>query len=593
MKLNKSYMQRINIGGKDNWIKLILSALFLLIPLNLLLLKLNPLPGYVYSFYDHVPILFWVFSVTIFFGASILLIEFRFLQKKYVYILFFLILLNNAVILFSPYICGAYAMNGGDLLTHGGMVLDIFHSGKIDFDVNFYPLTHIFAFSISSLSNINYIDSIKILSPIFSLLLPLYFYILAKEIIDNQFVQNLAFLIGSTFYFSSLFSPNSITTPLALSLLMLPLLFSLFIKSTHLSRKTLPYTICLLPSFSAYALFHPITSIVLAFALILLYVLGKSMKIRLIYRSILFFLCAVSAYFIYLTTVWVRPVQNIYHFLLGYRIPLGYAVDIQEGLGKLGLTGFELASFFIKTFGHQALLLLFSFFSVISTLFGRKREKSSAWFLTVLAFMLVSSILFLVSIFIPALINISFFRFLEYLIVFSPILSSLFLSTLRKRGLVILVLSFLFINGLLVVYPSPYIHQVNTQVTHMDLSGSQWVLDHKDPDVGLSGYFGYGITIRMISGLIPYSQFIDKRYIWQDKKSLMPDHLGYEENDDIWDTIQEERYLIISKYDIVAYTQVYRNIGRISLEDIEKMNNDYTALLIYNNGEYAVFYLSR
>jgi hypothetical protein len=585
-------MERISIRSKNNWIKLAISILFLLIPLNLLLLKLRPLLGYVYSFYEHVPILFWASSVIIFFGASILLIEFRLLQKKYVYILFFLILFNNAVILFSPYICGAYLMNGGDLPTHGGMVLDIFHSGKIDFDTNFYPLTHIFAFSISSLSNINYMDSIKILSPIFSLLLPLYFYILAKEITDNQFVRNLAFLIGSTFYFSSLFSPNSITTPMALSFLMLPLLFFLFIKSTHLSSRTLPYTICLLISFSAYVFFHPLTSIIIVFFIILLYAFGKTMKIQLIYRNILFFLCAVSAYFIYLTTVWVRPVQNIRNFFLGYRIPLGYAVDIQEGLGKLGLTGFELASFFIKTFGHQALLLILSFFSVISILFGRKREKYSAWFLTVFAFLLASGIIFLVSVFIPTLVNISPIRFIEYLIVFSPILSSLFLSKSCKRGLVTLVfLMFLFINSLLVVYPSPYIHQVNTQVTQMDLSGSLWILDHKDPDVGLSGYFGCGITVRMISGLIPYSQFLNERYIWQDEKSIMPDHLGYERNNNIWNTIQEERYLIISKYDIVAYTQVYRNIGRISLEDIEKVNNDHTAFFVYDNGEYAVFYI--
>lgn len=583
-----------NIGSKNSWIKLIISALFLLISLNILLLKLNPLPGYVYSFYEHVPIIFWVFSAIIFLGASILLIEFRFLQRKYVYILFFLILFNNAVILFSPYICGAYIMSGGDLPTHGGMVLDIFHAGKIDFDVNFYPLTHIFAFSISSLSNIGYMDSVKILSPIFSLLLPLYFYILAKEITEDRLVQNLAFLISSTFYFSSLFQPNSITTPMALSFLMLPLLFFLFIKSTHPSKKILSFVLCLLLSFSAYVFFHPLTSFVLVSSFVLLYVIGKSMKMQLSHRGILFFLCTVSAYVFYLTIIWIRPVQNIYHFLLGYKIPLGYKVDIQEGLGKLGLTGFELASFFIKTFGHQALLLILSFFSVIFILFGRTREKSNAWFLAIFSFLLASGMLFLISVFMPSSTNMAFWRFLPLLMVFSPILSSLFLSTLRKRRFVILVLLFLFINSLLAVYPSPYIHQVNSQVTRMDLSGSQWVLDHKNSDVGLSGYFGYGITIRMISGLIPYSQFLDERYaVWQDKKSLMPDHLGYEENSDIWDTIQEERYLIISKYDIVAYTQVYRNIGRLSLEDLEKVNNDCTALFVYDNGEYVVFYISR
>ena len=128
----------------------------------------------------------------------------------------------------------------------------------------------------------------------------------------------------------------------------------------------------------------------------------------------------------------------------------------------------------------------------------------------------------------------------------------------------------------------------------MTLSGSRWVLDHKDSDIGLSGYLGYGITTRMISGLIPFSQFLNEKYsIWFTEKSNIPDHLGYETNSNIWDTIQEERYLIISKFDIVAFTQIYRDLGRISLEDVEKAKNDYTALFIYDNGEYIVFYISR
>lgn len=485
-------------------------------------------------------------------------------------------------------------MNGWDLLSHGGMVLDIFHTSKIDFNVNFYPLTHIFSFSISSLSNISYMGSVKILSPIFSLLLPLYFYILIKEITNEQLVQNFVFLISSTFYFSSLFQPNSITTPMALSFLMLPLLFYIFIKIIYHSKNTQSFVLCLLLLFSAYIFFHPLTSFLLTLSFVILYFLGKFLKLQINYRGILFFICAVSAYIFYLTMIWVRPIKNIYHFFLGYKIPLGYAVEIQEGLGKLGLMGFELASFFIKTFGHQALLLLLSFFLLLFILFGRETEKSNAWFIVIFSFLSASGILFLISIFMPGTMNISVFRFLEYLLVFSPILSSLFLSTLRKRSLVIPILLFLFINGLLVVYPSPYIHQTNPQITHMDLSGSRWILDHKNSEVGLSGYFGQGITTRMISGLIPYSRFLDERYpVWQDEKSFMPDNLGYEENNDIWDTFQEERYVIINNYDVVAYTTVYSNIGRISLEDLDKVNNDYTANFVYNNGEYIVYYIYR
>jgi len=591
-------MSIIREHNENNWIKLIISILFLLLSLNIILLNSNPLPGYVYSFYEHVPVFFWISSVIIFFTATLILIGFRQLQMKYVYTLFFLILLNNAIILFSPYICGAYLMNGGDLPTHGGMILDIFFTGKIDFDINFYPLAHILAFGISSLSNIDYMNVVKTLAPFFSLLLPIYSYILVKEITDRQFAQTLTFLISSTFYFSSLFQPNSITTPMGLSLLMLPLLFYLFIKS---SKKGLSFVLCFLLCISAYIFFHPLTSFILVFSFVLLHVLSKTFKTKLSYNGLLYYICAFLAYLFYLTRIWINPMRNIYQFFLGYRPLPGYAVDIQGYLGKLGLKGFDLLLFFIKTFGHQVLLLLLSSLSVISLLFGitnKRKYFKEIWFLTIFSFSIVSGAFLLVQIVMPTLMNISFFRYLEYLLVFTPILSALFLSnfsyTLCKRIFIIFILLFLFINSLLVVYPSPYIHELNTQVTYVDLSGSEWILDYMDKDTGLSGYFGAGITIRIISGLVPYSEFYKKRYtIWYDQKTIIPDHLGYEKNNTIWDTIQEKRYLIINKYDIVAYTQVYKNLNRVSLEDVDRAKNDHTASFVYNNGEYLIFYISR
>jgi len=576
--------------------KLIISVLFFLLFGNILLLNFSPLPGYVYSFYEHIPILFWIFSIVAFFIASLILIEFRSFQIKYVYILyFFLILFNNAIILFSPYMCGAYIMNCGDLPTHGGMVLDIIYKGKIDFNINFYPVTHILAFVISAIGNINYMDSIKLLSPFFSLLLPIYLYILCKEIIDDTFIQIQTFLISSTFYLSSLFQTNTITTPNGLSLLMLPLIFYLFIKN---SKKS--FAICFILLLTTFLFFHPLTSFMLLFSFSFIYFVGKISKSQIYYNGILYFICGFLAYLFYLTTIWVHPIKNIYYFFSGYAIHPGYAVDISENLDKLGLRGYDLVSFFIKVFGHQAMLLLLSFVSTILLLLRIKNKNSKEiWVITILSFILISDLAFLVQIIIPTAFNISFFRFLLYALVFSPILSSVvlskFFSAIRlRRSFTIFILLFLFTNSLFVVYPSPYITEMNGQLSLADLSGSRWLLQHKSANIGSSGYFGNGITIRMISGLIPYTEFHNSRYnIWMDKNSILPDHLGYENNSNIWDTVREQRYLIINKYDIIAYTQVYKKVARLSLNDLEKLKRDNTSSLIYFNGEYMNYYISR
>lgn len=131
----------------------------------------------------------------------------------------------------------------------------------------------------------------------------------------------------------------------------------------------------------------------------------------------------------------------------------------------------------------------------------------------------------------------------------------------------------------------------NSQITYMDLYGSMWVLDHEIIGDDLIGYTGKDITMRLISGLIPYKEYVDKGYPYEAKRRQMPDNLGYKENNELWDTLHMEKYLIISKHDIIVYNQISRFFGRLSIEDINKAMNDYTVLSVYDNGEYMVFYI--
>jgi hypothetical protein len=145
-----------------------------------------------------------------------------------------------------------------------------------------------------------------------------------------------------------------------------------------------------------------------------------------------------------------------------------------------------------------------------------------------------------------------------------------------------------------VIYPSPHINELNSQVTDFDIYRTKWIFDYKNENDGLCGYFGYGVTKRLISSFIPYRNYLDIRYaILESDKSLLPNHFGYGQYATLKSVTQDKMYLILSIKDIIAYSQVYTNLERISFNDIITLNNDSTTLLIYNNGESCIYYTWR
>ena len=126
-------------------------------------------------------------------------------------------------------------MNGSDLPTHGSMVLDIIDKHGIDFNLNFYPTTHILTYAVSATAGTDHMLTLRNLAPCFSLILPLYFFVLARFAGNAATTGRYAFVLASGFYLSSLFQPNSITTPNGLSALFLP--FVAWLVLSHLKNK--------------------------------------------------------------------------------------------------------------------------------------------------------------------------------------------------------------------------------------------------------------------------------------------------------------------------------------------------------------------
>jgi len=500
-----------------------------------------------------------------------------------------LLLVNNAIILLAPYISGVFLMNGGDLPTHGGMVLDIFEEGSIDFESNFYPIAHILAFAVCAGVGTDYITSFRDLGPFFSLLLPVFIALLARVCGGNTRVTTIAFVLACGFYFSSLFQLNSITTPNGLSLLLLPFLIYVTVRSD--ASRT--FRIALMVIMVVYVFFHPITSVLLMLWFGVYFLVKRMTKVNRRLPGPMFFSCAFVSYLIFLTAVWKPRISNAGQFFRGYRPPPGYAVDIGEGISKLGLDTVDTVLLFLRMFGHQSVLLLLSAVFILA-LMRRANAESSRMLAMLISLFAAGALVLAVQLLVPTLINISFFRPLSYVMLATPIFTAFLFGAMSQRirnlVFVVAVSILLFGASVLVVFPSPYIMQANSQVTYEDLEGARWILEKRNESIGMSGYFGNGITIRLVSALIPYSEFYRERYqIWVDDKNLMIDHLGYMEYSTVAEYLGEQRYIVITSYDLITYEGVYSNIGRLVWEDLAQADLDTTLSKIYSSSGYDIF----
>lgn len=562
--------------------------IFFVIVFNIFLIYLKPVKGYIFSFYIEDES-FIIISIVIYASLIIYIINKNFQVNKNIY---FLIIFNNLSIIFFPYISGAYLMGSGDLQTHAGMVLDIIYSGRINFNINYYPITHLLATSISLLLNLNYMYSFIIIGPLVSLFFPIFLLLLSRLLNYNSVNQKYCFLIGSTFYLSSLFQTNSITTPQNVSYFLLPIFFYIIIKNTKANASNVIISILYSIMF---ILIHPLTSsiIIILFSIMIIYIIFYKIKYNLyiMYAYIIFYLIINM----YLITVFNYPIKYIYLYFTGNIQTLGYAVDIQSTLSKLGYSLIQTIVFIFLTFSHQLLLLILTGLFTLKILITNKKQSNFAYSF-ILLYMILTTILFLLQIFIPALLDISFFRFYIFIIVLTPVFityEDISKNKTIRKLFGIFILTILFICGTLVVYSSPYNNSPNSQVSRADLYGSLFIFNNRENNVGLSGYFGQGISERMISALIPYSIFQQERYtVWEDGKQALPDHFGYNEtNQKMKSFYKIERYFVINDYDMIAYNKLFTNLKRVTYEDINKIRQDESVNYLYNNGEYHIYYI--
>ena len=190
-------------------------------------------------------------------------------------------------------------------------------------------------------------------------------------------------------------------------------------------------------------------------------------------------------------------------------------------------------------------------------------------------------------------------RIYFHLMMFTPILAGFALFWLMRNlrfryfaSVVVISLVMLAAGlGVFRLYVSPYTLRSNDQVTLMNMSGMTWFWENKDKRIGYTyiiagpGTFAPGMTANVkarewnirTSGYYPNDD--------------LPDHFGYREYDSLGESFASDWYALITSRDRIAYTTVWKIVGRFTADDFERLELDSNVDTLYSNGEMDTYFI--
>ncbi|MDD1774323.1 MAG: hypothetical protein LUQ24_02190, partial [Methanobacterium sp.] len=232
---------------------------------------------YEVSIYSPYPNLFWVLMVMIFFLTF--LNVFLFIEKKssYLSVVLTLIAAVNSLsfLLLLPFFRDYFFFNPFDSLTHLGYVNDIFMTGY--FSVNYYPLIHIFIYSVAAFCQVDP-KTVFFFIPLFFNIL----FIASVFILVRSVNKKLALIITAFAIVPVLANSTTYVTPSGMVFFLIPIFLYLFLMTRTVERNLASYSILMVLFLLMLPIFHMEVAVLLIIILIAVYLyfrFGRSRKL--------------------------------------------------------------------------------------------------------------------------------------------------------------------------------------------------------------------------------------------------------------------------------------------------------------------------
>ena len=568
-------------------------GVLLLIGAIAIVIAVPPASQYEISIYGAYPNYFWGLVVGAMFAGSIVIIGSAVTSGDRSWVFgVALLLMTNALLFLLPYFRGYQMYGRGDPLSHIGFVEDIVISA--DLGSNIYPPMHLLILGLSEATGVDSMTVSMVIPVTFSLLYFGGMFYLLRSLFDSR----VYFLFGLAFVLLPVLGRTYVgLRPFDVSVLLVPFVFYLFIRSQRapVPRVRAAFVISLI----AILLYHPLTALFLI-AVFTLWLLGKyapaveieyATPTNLVSLSFVVFLAWYSSF-----TGIILRFESVFQTLTGQSRD-GAPVDVYRDTSEQATIAL-LDLLRIVTFSYGIELILFALgflFLGFALLLIHRGDYAPTQYVIMfggtLALFSVGGIFFLLAdlqvphgrpfqlAMIGAVLVIGqLFYLLGNRVHLTRTRPKLRSGVYVSMAGVILVLVLLSVFSL---YPSPFGFSSNSQVTEMEVDGSQWVTEHGEAgshliEVDLNyhrhHHAGYGTST-------------DLPFTW----TSAPPHFNYTEYDYLGSSFENDTYLSITEKGRIVYPEVFTDYPenwRYTPEDFEQLERDTTTERIYDNGGY-------
>lgn len=563
-------------------------ASFILLSYSLLIIASSPAKGYELSIYSATPRIFWIAIIFGLFNGFLLIISCFYHRSKIWIVGLFEILFCNCLII-SLYALRGYVLcfGRGDVGSYVGYAKDISSYGYYG-SSNIYPITFIFISQLNQLTTISIMTLSKYLPSFFFVFYVLSVYCWSKSIIpDRRFV--LSSLLASTVIFFAWFS-TSIYTQL-LSVWTLPFFFYLLQKKPDYRFKLFCIIFLIM-----YPFFHPITAIVVLLYLTTSLIWEKfdlDAKEKYVSTSLLLIsFVTLFGWFIQQYTL-LRNMKTILFQLIGL---LNIPTTADQTLYNMNKLGVATA---IRTLGlmisDEIVFCVLSLIVIYRVFFSKKEISILQKFYKISIFFIIGNLFLLIVFFSTRahtqdrLINLNF-----NLVLTPPLVGYLLYTFLlnNKRAKSALILSLIFSSAIIAMfslYPSPITMLRNKQVTIKDVSGINWLISNKNPELKTADVAS---PVFRFAELINGCNFLSQRHDLYSNLYLSP-LIRLIENETF--PIDEERYMILTEFDLKPYSMgLWKDFKpKLEIEDFTKINSCTNVDKIYENGEFTSYFIHK
>lgn len=609
-------------------IKILAIVCFVLLEIAAVAAWKTPTTGYEPSIYSATPPIFWA-AIIISMICGIAIVFSQVMNKGYEHnkrwLIGFLLIFLCFSLCLSLYIIRGYDVwdLGGDAASHIGYVNSIISDGHAPNGLFgsdlIYPITHIYTAELSLMLD----QGINLLHKLVPLYIGLLFvgfvYVFARGFLPNKGQAILAVMI-STLVAADYYVPFYMGfMPYLLADFFFPV--AIFVVFKYLWTKKVGWGILSFIMLIASMPFHPILTIALAATLAGIWAFEKVLtgmhRFKLIHIEnidtvrknhvqpliilglVVWFVLWISSF-----EVWGMTVSSLMNL-----IEFGgstHASELAAATSSAAEYGYNVLTYFLRTELSILACLAMAAISLPIILRYALKDKKINYMLLMYAPIIAIGALILGFYF----MNLGFgpTRLIFYVFMISILFAGYFLFKIletlgnsKRRfvpfvsvGLVLILISCLYINGILTLYPSPYVLKPNSETTSQDIQGMGWLFNDRtiNSSIASMGITPYRYADALLTPEENNAQMIPRIYPsdYAEKKVnlTIPNHFGYLNGTSLAGAFKFDTYLVLTSEDKSVYKDIFPAMAqyRFTSSDFSNMEKDVGMDRLYSSGEF-------